>query len=396
MTLSRTSEREALDRAHAMDRFRELLEAAPDAIIEVDSNGIMVFVNAATDRIFGYSRDELLGKPVAMLVPHSLLDYQADHRASYQQAPKPGQILFGKRKDGSSFPAEISLSPIKSADPSRVSAVIRDVSDRQRPDDAFREMQSRLTAELSSAHEQLEIRIREADGLNRLKTEFMGSISHELRTPLHTIIGFSELLAEEVEGALNEKQQRFIGYVQRDALHLLDLINDILDLSRIEAGKLDLRMQGVNATEAIQECLEIVLPAAEAKQIALESRYAEELQLRADPLRFRQILLNLLRNAIKFTPERGKVRIECVRERDIALFSILDTGMGIAEGEQNKIFEKFYQSGPTTKGVKEGTGLGLAITRNLIEEQGGIISVRSELGAGSCFTFSLPLASAFK
>jgi len=226
-------ERDAREYARPMDRFRELLETAPDSIIETDAQGKIVLVNAATEQTFGYSRDELLGKPIDQLVPQELRNVHAQHRSEYAAAPvrRPmgtGLRLQAQRKDGTSFPVEISLSPVKSAEGFRISAIIRDVTDRLNAENKFRAMQSRLASELSAAaNRQLEIRSREAEEANRLKSEFLASISHELRSPLHTIIGFSELLGEQLEGPLNDKQRRFVDHIHRDSLHLLELINDL-------------------------------------------------------------------------------------------------------------------------------------------------------------------------
>jgi PAS domain S-box-containing protein len=381
------------------ERFRELVEAAPDAIIEVDAHGKILLLNAATEQMFRYSRSELLGMTVDDLVPTELRSRHEHHRATYKQVHvrRPmgtGLHLEGQRKDGSRFPVEISLSPVEGADGLRVSAVIRDVSDRQKAEQEFREMQRQLTAELSAANQELELRSREAEEANRLKSEFLASVSHELRTPLHTIIGFSELLAEELEGVLNEKQKRFVEHIRRDSLHLLELINDILDLSKIESGKLDLHVEAFDAAESLQEALNGIAPAAAAKQILLELLPSPNVEVAADRLRLKQILLNLLSNAVKFTPEGGRVSVECTcdAENRLARFSITDTGMGIPEHEHQAIFNKFHQTGYTTKGVREGSGLGLAITKHLVEQHGGTIDVESQPGKGSRFSFTLRLA----
>jgi len=392
-----TSERDAREHARSMDRFRELLEAAPDAIIEVDAQGNIVLMNAATEQIFGYSREELLGKTVDALVPQEVRDRHVHHRSNYAELPvrRPmgtGLHLQGQRKDGSRFPVEISLSPVKSAEGFRVSAIIRDVTDRQKADNDFREMQRQLTSELSSANRELEIRSREAEEANRLKSEFLASISHELRSPLHTIIGFSELLSEELEGPLNDKQKRFVDHIHRDSFHLLELINDILDLSKIEAGKLDLHLEVFNALDAVHEVFHSIAPVADAKKILLELKSCPALTVHADRIRLKQILLNLLSNAVKFTPENGIVSVDCSDQNGVASFCVSDTGLGIPKQEHQTIFNKFYQVGSTTKGVREGTGLGLAITKHLVEEHGGRIWVESEPGRGSRFTFTLPLA----
>ena len=229
---------------------------------------------------------------------------------------------------------------------------------------------------------------------NRLKSEFLASMSHELRTPLHTIIGFSELLGEQLEGPLNDKQKRFVEHIHRDSLHLLELINDILDLSKIEAGRLELRPETFEIGMAIEEVLQSIRRLAEVKGLALDTSIAVDTALYADRVRFKQILLNLLSNAVKFTPEGGRVRVDAsIRDGSFEI-SVTDTGIGIPAVEHQTVFDKFYQVGNTTKGVREGTGLGLAITRHLVEEHGGRIWVESEVGKGSRFTFTVPIQAA--
>lgn len=379
----------------AMDRFRQLLESAPDAIIEVDADGTIVLLNGITEQLFGYSQEELLGQSVERLVPDELRERHARHRAKYAANPvtRPmgsGLDLYGRRKDGTRFPVEISLSPVKSAEGSRVSVIIRDVSERKKAEEQIREMQDRYTAQLAGANRKLEARNVEVERANRLKSEFLASMSHELRTPLHTITGFAQLLAEEVAGELNAKQKRFVDHIHRDSLHLLDLINGILDISKIEAGKLELHPENFNGIDALGEVISSIAPLAAAKAISLEQQASTVFTIHADRLRFKQILYNLLSNAVKFTPHGGKVSIVCSTTGAWVEVSVTDTGVGIPKEEQAAIFDKFYQVGSTTRGVPEGTGLGLAITKRLVELHGGRLWLASEPGAGSCFSFTLP------
>jgi signal transduction histidine kinase len=216
-------------------------------------------------------------------------------------------------------------------------------------------------------------------------------MSHELRTPLHTIIGFSELLGEELEGPLNTKQKRFIDHIHKDSFHLLELINEILDISKIEAGKLTLHPEPFNVFDAVSEVLGSIAPVAAAKSISLQHPTAATLMISADRVRFKQILYNLLSNAVKFTSPNGRISIDYSLTGPTAQFSVSDTGMGIPEDEQTAIFEKFHQVGSTTKGVREGTGLGLAITKYIVEQHGGQIGVESKPGIGSRFHFTLPV-----
>lgn len=378
------------DRIRDDSRFRELLEAAPDAIIEVDRSGAIVLVNRVAEQLFGYSREELLSMNVDALVPEAVQAGHAGNRANYSGKPttRPmgrGMVLSARRRDGSEVPVEISLSPVESEDGLHITAIIRDVTERRVAEETIR------AANLELAERNREI--READ---RLKSEFLASMSHELRTPLHTIIGFTELLAEQLEGPLNAKQQRFVDHVHKDSVHLLELINDILDLSKIEAGRMDLDIRLVDACEVLSDLLSGITQAAHAKKILIENRATGPLEVLADRMRLREIFTNLLSNAIKFTPAGGTVSIDASivdggGTTAKARFAIRDTGIGIAPEDQAVIFDKFRQVASTTRGVREGTGLGLAIVRHLVEMHGGSVELESAPGAGSCFAFTIPV-----
>ncbi len=249
----------------------------------------------------------------------------------------------------------------------------------------------RRATELAGANQALETRAREMERINQLKSEFLASMSHDLRTPLNAIMGFSSLLDQQKAGALNEKQRSFVHQVRQAADHLLDLINDVLDLSKIEAGRMELHPEIFLLGNALQEVLPAVRALAMPKNVAIDSSGADPiLEVYADRIRFKQILYNLFSNAVKFTPRNGRVGIRAGREGGKISFSVKDNGIGIAREEQAAIFEKFYQAGGRGRGAQEGTGLGLAITKRLVEQHGGEIGVESEPGAGSCFSFTLP------
>lgn len=396
--LTAQSER-ARSRAREHMRFRELLDAAPDAIIEVDREGRIVLLNKATERLFGYDREELWGQTVELLIPEEVRCGHQAHREKYWAHPttRPmgtGLKLQGQRKDGSKFPVEISLSPVQFEEGFRVSAIIRDVSERRFAEEQLRAVQAAYTEALAAKNRELEARNEGVERANRLKDEFLSGMSHELRTPLHTIIGFTELLEEEIEGSLNEKQRRFIRHIHKDSQHLLALINDVLDLSKVESGRLELQQEFFQLPEALEETISSIRPRAEVKTIQIESSVLDVLDIYADRLRFKQILYNLLSNAVKFTPEGGRVWVEVAKQAGFINVSVADTGVGIAYSEHGSVFDKFYQVGQRQAGGQEGTGLGLAITRRLVEEHGGSIQLTSEPGKGSRFTFTIPLAEA--
>jgi Signal transduction histidine kinase len=245
------------------------------------------------------------------------------------------------------------------------------------------------TGELAKLNAELEERNKELARASQLKSEFVSRMSHELRTPLNAVTGYLDLLAEESAGELNGKQKRYVGHVRTGAGHLLELVNEVLDLSKIEAGRIQLYLDWFNAADALLEVLASTQPLAATRNISVEYVVDQAMVIYADRLRLKQILYNLISNALKFTPEQGKVRIEFTHRDDSVHISVWDNGIGIPPEEQQAIFDEFHQ-GITTKGVKEGTGLGLAITKRLIEQHQGKIWVKSEPGSGSQFTFTIP------
>ncbi len=376
-------------------RFRDLLEAAPDAIFEVEQDGTIILLNAAAEAMFGYTREELLGQLVEKLVPQAARPAHRQHRAGYAHMPSirpmgAGLDLLALRKDGSVFPVEISLSPIRSVQGHRVIAIVRDMTEWNKAKAEINALHLQFTVSLAEANRQLEIRNREVERANRLKSEFLASMSHELRTPLHTIIGFSDLLAEELKGPLNETQKRFVEHIREDSRHLLELISDTLDISKIEAGRLTLQPEEFDVSSALANWLDKLRPLANNKKQTLVADYPAGLMVFADAIRLKDIIYNLVSNAIKFTGDGGTITITARNEGDGVMFRVNDNGIGIPEAEHEAIFDKFYQLGSTTKGVREGTGLGLAITKNLIEMHGGQIRVQSKPGQGSSFEFTLP------
>ncbi|MBI3896241.1 MAG: response regulator [Acidobacteria bacterium] len=369
-------------------KFRGLLNSASDGIVVINHAGQIVLVNPEIEKIFDYEGKELLGRTMEILVPNHLQEVHRDHRAQYFQNPRPmkgadrraaGISFSGRRRDGGEFPISISLSPLRTEEGLLVMAIIRDITEIQR-----------YQEELKQKNQELEIRNLEVIRANQLKSQFLASMSHELRTPLNSILGFSELLSETAAGSLNEKQSRYVNHIRTGGQHLLQLINDILDLSKIEAGRLELNLENFSVAEMLPEVLSIIRPQAMEKKIGVENRVPTDLVVYADRLRLKQILYNLLSNAVKFTAERGKVGIQASPTGNFAQFTVVDTGIGIPPEELDSVFEEFHQVGTTTKGVREGTGLGLAITRRLIDQHGGKIWVESELGQGSRFHFTLP------
>ena len=251
--------------------------------------------------------------------------------------------------------------------------------------------QSALAIQNARLFREIEEKSRELETASQHKSEFLANMSHELRTPLNAIIGFSEVLSERMFGEINEKQAEYIGDILESGRHLLSLINDILDLSKIEAGRMELELSDFALPSAVENALTLVKERAHRRGIALVRTVDERLgMIHADERKVKQVLLNLLSNALKFTPEGGQIGVRAELRDGTAEISVTDTGVGIAPEHQEAVFEEFRQVGTAAKKV-EGPGLGLAISRKFIELHGGRIWVESQLGKGSTFAFTLPL-----
>jgi PAS domain S-box-containing protein len=364
----------ALSPLDAEQQCRLISETAPDGIVTIDGSSKILFANTAIERIFGHRSSELVGRDLSILIPVALRDSHRQAVARYLRSGERGIQwnsieLPGLHRDGHEIPLEISFGEMQSAGRKLFTGIIRDITDRKR---------------IEAEREQL---LAAAEAASHAKDQFLATVSHELRTPLTSIIGWVQLLRESACDP--EIVDQALRSIENGARMQSELINDILDVSRITAGKLRLETQSVALAEVIQAAAGALRPAADARGVEVHLLLTGGPEVLGDPSRLQQVMWNLLSNAIKFTGRGGHVDVTTRVEGDSIVIAVADTGEGIAAERLNKIFEKFYQVIENRAG---GIGLGLSIVRHLVELHGGRVEVFSEgSGKGSCFEVRLPL-----
>lgn len=367
----------------AKENFKLILNAAGEGIYGLDLEGKTTFVNPAAEAMFGYNSEELLGKSQHELIHHSKSDGTP---YSKEECPVYTTCRTGKvhhvmdevywKKDGSRFLVEYVSNPILE-NGKLAGAVV-----------SFRDITQRKQQE----KDLIEAKI-EAEKANQAKSEFLSKMSHELRTPMNAILGFGQLLKHSKRESLSSSQSNNVNRILNAGNHLLELIDEILDLSRIEAGSMNIVIENTNVTAVLDSVLPLVQPLTEEFDVEIENNLDSDVFVLADFTRLKQVLLNLLSNAVKYNKLKGKVILDCkVTSVGTALISVTDTGNGIPEEKQDALFQPFNRLGAETSEI-QGTGIGLTITKHLIELMRGTLSVESTIGRGSCFTIELPLVT---
>jgi PAS domain S-box-containing protein len=383
-----TTVRDVTDRWAAEHRLQALLDSAPDAMVIVDRDGRIDAVNRQTELLFGWTRGELVGQAVDSLIPQRFQAAHPGHRARYAAAPttRPmgaGLELQAQRRDGTVFPAEISLSSLPDVRGGlQVTVAVRDVTRR---------------AELES---ELRHSVQRADEANAAKSEFLSRMSHELRTPLNAVLGFAQIL--ELDD-LGHEQRDSVEQIMRAGRHLLELINEVLDISHIESGRLALVSEPVDVGDVVDEVVDLLQPLAREHQIAMarnEVRSGSPF-VRSDRQRLKQVLLNIVSNAVKYNRPGGRVDIrtsDTNGSADVAgapsvCITVTDTGRGIAPELLPRLFDPFDRLGAEQTDI-EGSGMGLAVSRKLLEAMSGEIEVVSTPGRGTTVSVRLPSGEA--
>jgi PAS domain S-box-containing protein len=384
-----------LERQQAIEAVAEsdlrktaILDTALDAIVTIDEESRILEFNPAAERTFGYRREEAIGKKMhELLIPPELREQHLMGLKRYLETGV-GRVIGRRievnamRADGSQIPIELAITRIPVQGPAMFTAYLRDITERKR---AEQERES-LLASTAAAKEAPE-------KANKAKSQFLANMSHELRTPLNAIIGYSEMLQEEIEllnlTSFSSDLQRIHGAGK----HLLTLINDVLDLSKIEAGKMELFVETFDITAMLEDVVNTIRPLAEKNSNRLELRHAANLgSMRADLTKVRQSLFNLLSNACKFT-ENGEITLDVSRDADCIRFRVSDTGIGVPREKLGSLFEPFSQVDKSTSRKYGGTGLGLSITDRFCRMMGGNIHAESEPGRGSTFEITLPAST---
>lgn len=352
------------ERKHAEEMFRLAVEACPNGMVMIDRTGKIIMINTEIERLFGYARGELVGRTVDILVPERLRQRHVQHRWEFAMRPESRRMganrdLFGLRKDGTEFPVEVGLNPIRSGADLLVLSVIVDITERKR--------------------------------MERMKDEFVSTVSHELRTPMTSIAGSLGLLAHSAAGQLPEAAARLLDIAHENCKRLVRLINDILDIQKLEAGRVEFTLEKLEVRSLIERTVETMRGFADGYDVRVRlDESAATAEVNADSDRLVQVVTNLLSNAVKFSPPQREVLIGVERRGGNVVVSVRDHGDGIPDEFKPQVFQKFAQADGTDARLKGGTGLGLNIVKQIVIQLGGQVSFEDAAGGGTTFFVEMP------
>jgi PAS domain S-box-containing protein len=389
--LKRQNERDKAEKEISF--LAQVLRNINEFVSITDTENNISFVNQSWLKTFGYSEKEVIGQKIDIIVsPSNRLGIIEDILSTTLKGGWQGEVL-NRRKDGSEFPVRLVTTIIydKTDQPVSLVGISHDITYRKKTEEELKIHREHLEELVVQRTAELEIEKEHAQSADRLKSAFLATMSHELRTPLNSIIGFTGILMKEAPGPLNNEQKKQLGMAQNSARHLLSLINDVLDISKIEAGQLKMNLEQFNLPEVIYKVVETNRPFADKKNLRIMVYIDDDVKdITSDNLRVQQVLLNLVNNAIKFT-EVGTISIKCFSVRNFIKIQITDSGMGIEKGKIEQLFKPFMQIDTGLTRKHEGTGLGLSICKKLTEMLNGTIEVDSKYGSGSTFTVTLPI-----
>jgi len=380
---------------------------ATEGILVVNKEGKIVRVNPSAEKMFGYEKGELLGKSIELLIPKKLSDVHHQHRSKYMHHPHArkmgiGMDLSGLKKDGSEFPVEVSLSPYSSPEGQFIIAFLVDITLRKQAEDKLKSYSSELekqvknrTLILEEAIEELEktkaglhAALEKERELNELKSRFVSMASHEFRTPLATILSSVSLVAKYGEKGEHEKQQKHVAKIKSSINGLTDILNDFLSLSRLEEGKVESRTEEFDLRKFIESLVSEMEPIAKEGQ-KISYHHTGSAMVSLDKRLLKNILLNLISNAIKFSPEGKEIEITSSRDKQGLHLTVKDSGIGISKDDQKHLFERFFR-GHNAMAI-QGTGLGLNIVSKYVDIMGGKIDYSSIENKGTTFRISFPM-----
>jgi PAS domain S-box-containing protein len=363
-------------------KLAAIVESSDDAITSADLDGIVTSWNKGAEQMFGYTAEEMIGQSGAALVPEGETTDSSARIAAVVEFGEGRFEMTRRRKNGTLIEIAVTMSAVRNraGEVVGVASIAQDITDRRR-----------LEQEREEFTRELEVRNERLLELDHLKDEFVALVSHELRTPLTSIRGYLELVLDGEAGEVTDEQRQFLGVVERNANRLLDLVGDLLFLAQIEAGKLSLEVRAVDLAAVAAESVETARPLAEEKDITLTLATSPLPLLAGDGARIAQLLDNLVSNAVKFTPQGGRVDVRASSSRGNAILEVRDTGMGIPAEEQEHVFERFFRTTRATEQAIQGTGLGLAICKAIVHAHGGQITLASSDGEGATFHVTIPI-----